>query len=111
MDITTKREQEKKIVSFMIHLYCRKKHGNRELCSNCAELEHYAWQRSDQCPFMDTKSFCSNCKVHCYRPEMQKKIREVMRFSGWRMMFYHPVMAIRHIVESKKEKRNREVVQ
>jgi hypothetical protein len=35
---------------------------------------------------------------------MKEKIREVMRFSGPRMIFYHPVMAIRHLVESKREK-------
>lgn len=34
---------------------------------------------------------------------MREKIREVMRFSGPRMIFYHLVMAIRHVIESKKE--------
>lgn len=29
---------------------------------------------------METKTFCSNCKVHCYKPEMREKIRDVMRF-------------------------------
>jgi hypothetical protein len=53
---------------------------------------------------METKTFCSNCKVHCYKPEMREKIREIMRFSGPRMIFYHPIMAIRHLIESKKEK-------
>ena len=23
------------------------------------------------------ETFCSNCKVHCYKPEMREKIREV----------------------------------
>ena len=36
---------------------------------------------------------------------MRQKIRAVMRFSGPRMIFYHPVMAIRHLSESKMEKR------
>ena len=49
------------------------------------------------------KSFCSNCRVHCYKPDM-RQIRTVMRFSGPRMVFYHPVMAIRHLIESWKEK-------
>jgi hypothetical protein len=53
---------------------------------------------------METKTFCSNCKVHCYKPEMREKIKEIMRFSGPRMIFYHPIMAIRHLIESKKEK-------
>ena len=109
MDVESKREREKKTVSFMIQLYCRKKHGCKDhLCPECAALDEYARMRSDKCPFMETKTFCNNCKVHCYKPEMREKIREVMRFSGPRMIFYHPVMAIRHVVESAKEKKRLE---
>lgn len=109
MDIQTRREREKQTVSYMIALYCRKKHGRRDgLCSDCAVLDAYARQRSDKCPFMETKTFCSNCRVHCYRPEMREQIRTVMRFSGSRMLFVHPVMAVRHVIESKKEKKRLE---
>lgn len=110
MDSTqSKREREKQIVSEMICLYCRKRHGTRAgLCPECAELDAYARTRSDRCPFMETKTFCSNCKVHCYKPEMREKIREVMRFSGPRMLFHHPVMAVRHVIESKREQKRME---
>ena len=110
MDSTqSKREREKQIVSEMIRLYCRKRHGTRTgLCPECAELDAYARTRSDRCPFMETKTFCSNCKVHCYKPEMREKIREVMRFSGPRMLFHHPVMAVRHVIESKREQKRME---
>ena len=110
MDIEAKREREKKVVSFMIALYCRKNHGTRkgELCPECRELADYAVSRSDHCPFMETKTFCSNCRVHCYKPEMREKIKKVMRFSGPRMMLYHPVMAIRHVIEMMKEKKRLE---
>lgn len=105
--VETKREREKKMVSEMIALYCRKNHGTKgTLCPECAALNLYARQRSDKCPFMETKTFCSNCKVHCYKPEMREKIRIVMRFSGPRMIFHHPVAAIRHVIEAKKEKRS-----
>ena len=108
--VQTKREREKRMVTEMIKLYCKKQHHTKggELCSECDELNEYAKLRSDKCPFMETKTFCSNCKVHCYKPEMREKIREVMRFSGPRMLFHHPVMAIRHVIESKKEKRRLE---
>ena len=88
MDRTArKREKEKKMVSEMIALYCRKKHHTKGgLCSECTELKSYAESRSDHCPFMETKTFCSNCRVHCYKPQMREKIREVVRFSGPRMM-------------------------
>lgn len=104
MDINKKREDEKEMVSLMIRLYCRKNHKTKELCSECAELDRYARERSDRCPFMENKTFCSNCKVHCYKPEMREKIRKVMRFSGPRMMLYHPIMAIMHLILTKTSK-------
>ena len=109
-DINTKREREKAVVSEMIVLYCRKQHGRKNgLCPECAALAAYARQRSDKCLFMETKTFCSNCKVHCYKPEMREKIRAVMRFSGPRMIFRHPVTAVRHVLEVKKEKKRLEM--
>ena len=108
MDTQTKREREKRMVSQMIALYCRKKHHTRgDLCPQCAALDAYAKMRADKCPFMDTKTFCSNCRIHCYKPDMRAKIREVMRFAGPRMILHHPVAAIRHVVETKKEQRRR----
>ena len=108
-DVRTKREREKAMVSQMITLYCKKNHKVKNgLCPDCAKLDKYARARSDKCPFMETKTFCSNCRVHCYKPEMREKIRAVMRFSGPRMIFYHPAAAIRHVVETKKEKKRLE---
>lgn len=111
MDAKTKRQREKETVSQMIALYCRRNHGGRTLCPECAALEAYARRRSDHCPFMDTKTFCSNCKVHCYRKDMRRRIRVVMRYAGPRMIFRHPVMAIRHLLETKKEKKRLEEFQ
>lgn len=107
--IESKREREKRTVALMISIYCRKQHGTRNgLCPECEELRDYAMMRSDKCPFMESKTFCSNCRVHCYKPEMREKIRAVMRFSGPRMIFRHPIMAVSHVIESKKEKRRLE---
>lgn len=108
MNVQSKREREKETVSLMISIYCRKKHGSKRLCADCAALDAYARQRSDKCPFMESKTFCSNCRVHCYKPDMREKIREVMLFSGPRMIFYHPIQALDHVVESKKEKKQLE---
>lgn len=107
--VSDKREREKQMVSQMIALYCKKQHHTRQgLCSVCAALNDYARTRSDHCPFMETKTFCSNCRVHCYQPEMRQQIREIMRFSGLRMLFHHPVAAMHHVMETKKEKRKLE---
>lgn len=103
-----KRIREKEVVSKMIQIFCKNHHHSKHLCKECQELNDYANMRSDKCPFMANKTFCSNCKVHCYKSDMRQKIREVMRYSGPRMIFHHPIMAISHVIESKKEKRRME---
>lgn len=107
--VQTKREREKRMVTQMIALYCRRNHRTRgALCPDCASLADYARSRSERCPFMETKTFCANCRVHCYKPTMREKIRAVMRFSGPRMIFHHPVAAVWHVIETKREKKRLE---
>lgn len=105
--VERKRRKEQYVVEEMIRLYCKKNHQghNKEMCGECQELSEYAKSRSEKCPFMEKKTFCANCKVHCYKPEMREKIRKVMRYSGPRMLFYHPILAIWHLVCSIREKR------
>ncbi len=126
-DINEKREKEKEIIKLMISIYCngnkhlksnkhnqgiKNCHGNNhtqddiKLCPECRELLNYAIVRTDLCPFMETKTFCSNCKVHCYQPQMREEIKKVMRYSGPRLLLHHPILSIYHLLESKKEKRS-----
>lgn len=90
-------EEEKHTVEQMIRLYCRLKEGNQTLCAECLALLEYAHKRLDRCKFGDSKSTCRKCPVHCYKPEMKERMKVVMRFSGPRMMWYHPVDAIKHL--------------
>ncbi len=102
-----KRRQEKETVGLMIELYCHGNHGTPkgQLCPDCEALRDYADARVDHCPHMATKTFCSVCKTHCYKPEMREQIRQVMRWSGPRMLFHHPVLAVKHLMETKKQKK------
>ena len=102
-----KREKEKQVVDRMIRIYCHGVHHTRRgnLCPACRALADYAAARVDHCPHMETKTFCSNCRTHCYKPEMRACIRAVMRYAGPRMLLYHPVLAVRHLIESTKETR------
>lgn len=97
--VTKRIEQEKKIVYKMISTYCKgHKHG-KMLCSECSELVEYAHKRLDACKFGNDKTFCSKCKVHCYKPEMRESIKRVMKYSGPRMIFHNPVMVIKHFLQ------------
>lgn len=91
-------EREQKTVARMIRIYCHHREGNRELCPDCAALLEYAMARLSNCPFGNRKTSCRKCAVHCYRPDMKARIRMVMRYSGPRMILYHPVAAIRHLI-------------
>lgn len=94
-------ENEKKTVEMMIRLYCKRYEGNKQLCQECTELLFYARERLDKCKFGNEKPTCKKCPVHCYRPEMRERIRKVMRWSGPRMMLYHPIEAIKHLIREK----------
>lgn len=98
-------EKERKVVSLMIDLYCKKKHKTKSLCKECQELKDYCNLRLDKCPFKDNKTFCSSCKIHCYRKDMQEKIKKVMKFSGPRMLIYHPIVALSHVKETLKHRK------
>ena len=91
----------------MIGLYCSGHHqpsdqSGQQLCDDCQELLTYANQRLDKCPFGNQKPACSKCTVHCYRSEMQHKVREVMRYAGPRMLGKHPILALLHLWDSRK---------
>jgi hypothetical protein len=90
-------ENEKKTVEQMIRLYCQLKEGNRTLCPECLALLEYAHKRLDRCKFGERKSTCRKCPVYCYKPDMRVRMQDVMRFSGPRMMIYHPLEALRHL--------------
>lgn len=84
----------------MITIYCRAHHTSQiEQCQECSQLLCYAEKRLSHCPFQENKPTCGKCTVHCYKSAMKEKIRKVMRYSGPRMIYHHPIMAIRHILD------------
>jgi hypothetical protein len=60
-------------------------------------------QRLEKCPFEEGKTTCARCPVHCYKPEMREKIRAVMRYSGPRMLYRHPMLTIFHIIDGRRK--------
>ena len=76
---------------------CQVGHGEQGLCGECRELLEYSLARLEHCKFGNAKTKCHKCPVHCYRPDMREKIRTVMRFSGPRMLLYHPLEALRYL--------------
>jgi hypothetical protein len=88
-----------------IRIYCRHKHPDApkrepsfrgfdmealrirrlELCGSCAKLLGHAFVKRAHCPF-NPKPACKHCQSHCYQPLYREQIREVMRFSGRKLV-------------------------
>jgi hypothetical protein len=95
---SSRMDNEQRTVEAMVSLYCHAHHGRTEgLCDACISLAAYARQRLAGCIYQGNKPTCGRCPIHCYKPEMRKKIQEVMRYSGPRMLWRHPILAIIHL--------------
>lgn len=98
-----KLTRERKTVTTMLRAYCRARHGGRrELCGECAELHAYVMCRLDRCPLGEQKPSCAACTIHCYKADRRQQIREVMKYAGPRMLWRHPLSAIRHLLDGRR---------
>ena len=90
--------REAKTMEVMIAMYCHDLHGTRgETCASCRELSAYAQARLERCPFQEGKTTCAKCPIHCYKPALRERMRAVMRHSGPRMLWRHPIMTVLHM--------------
>jgi len=55
------------------------------LCDACRKLLVHAFVKRSNCP-MNPKPACKKCPNHCYHPSYRERIREVMRFSGRKLV-------------------------
>lgn len=95
--------REIETVRRMIEMYCSAHHTTSEgLCNDCRTLAEYAERRVRACRFAADKPTCQRCPVHCFRPDAREEIRRVMRYAGPRMLWRHPLLAIRHLLDGRK---------
>jgi len=116
----TRIEEEKKTVRQMVEIYCKGHHhaspplrgfcrrakcrdGGRPLCEDCSALLDYAFARLDHCKFGEKKPTCKACPIHCYKPAMREQMKVAMRYAGPRMLWHHPVSAIKHLFRELKQ--------
>ena len=96
--------REEHTIEAMLAMYCHDHHrvARGDFCPECAELMEYARLRLDRCRYGSGKPTCASCPTHCYRPAMRERVREVMRYSGPRMLRRHPVLAVAHLVDGRR---------
>ena len=92
--------RERRTLAAMIECYCRDHHAIADrLCPECQALLDYATVRLERCRFGAMKPTCANCPVHCYQPARREQVKKVMRYSGPRMLWQHPILAVRHLLD------------
>ncbi len=97
---TAEQKKDMRVLIDFVGIYCRAKHGDHPkakveagdivtgktlLCPDCAGLVGYAMEKRRKCP-LDPKPSCKNCRIHCYGREYRARVREIMAFSGRRMI-------------------------
>jgi len=94
-----------KTLAMFIRVYCKHRHPDAPkallelrthdvaaltgrptpLCEECRKLLAHAFVKRTTCP-MSPKPSCKHCPSHCYHPTYRARIREVMKFSGRRLV-------------------------
>jgi len=103
-ELTAKQLSDVRILARFIQVYCHEKHdrqgisqvelppelqprrGKRStICTECAELLEHGIRKRALCP-LDPKPSCKKCHIHCYGKEYRQKIRDIMAFSGRKLL-------------------------
>ena len=110
-------QRDLKTLALFIDIYCRYRHAKAEkvlvelkshnvnaiagrpvkLCDDCCKLLTHALVKRSHCP-MDPKPMCKHCPNHCYHPTYRAQIREVMRYSGRKMLLHGRLDYIFHLL-------------
>lgn len=103
----TRMVRESATVLAMIRIFCHGSHDTRGsgLCPLCNQLRDYVQVRMDRCPFRGDKPTCVKCPVHCFKPEMRERVRQVMRYAGPRMPIRHPYLTLMHFLDGRRKAR------
>lgn len=99
---TAPQQKDLRVLIEFIRLHCQARHREQAavtlpaelallfskgvcLCPDCRALLDHALLKRRNCP-LDPKPSCKKCHIHCYGREYRAKIREIMAFSGRRMI-------------------------
>jgi hypothetical protein len=99
---TSAQKKDLKVLINFVRVFCCSRHGNQtgftlppdlagmfrkglHVCPDCRTLLEYTLEKRHRCP-LDPKPSCKHCHIHCYNSMYRGRIREIMAFSGKRMI-------------------------
>ena len=94
--------REKLTIKKMIDLYQAKCPQASAEPGHYEALFVYAQKRLDKCVFGEEKPACKQCPVHCYQPAKREEMKQIMRWAGPRMLWRHPILTVRHLIDDKR---------
>ncbi|MTD39937.1 nitrous oxide-stimulated promoter family protein [Erwinia sp. CPCC 100877] len=101
--MTGKRiRREQLTIHRMIALYQRACPQASTDAERYQKLHDYAIKRLERCAFGDEKPACRQCPIHCYQPTPREEMREIMRWAGPRMLWRHPILTLRHLIDDRR---------
>ena len=98
-------ELEFKTIEAMVGIYCKANHKDKNHsvpCNECINFLVYAHEKLDRCPYGQTKPTCNKCPIHCYKQLQRDQAKIIMRYAGPRMLIWHPILAIKHLLAEKR---------
>ena len=98
--MTKLQKKDIKLIGKFVEVYCDGKHGGaerapltlpeelgeRSLCPECTAFLQYAITRRQKCPLEAEKPTCKHCRTHCYAKQQLAKVKEIMAYSGKKLM-------------------------
>lgn len=95
-------QREIKTIEKMIQIYEKAHPTSADSPEQYQKLYDYAINRLEKCRYGEQKPACKQCPIHCYQPKMREQMKLIMRWSGPKMLFHHPILAIRHLLDDRK---------
>jgi hypothetical protein len=98
--ITKQQLKDISLIGKFVEVYCAGKHGGvekhpyllpedrgeRRMCAECSAFMAYAVARRVHCPLEAEKPSCKHCRTHCYAKPQLAKVKEIMAYSGRKLM-------------------------
>ncbi len=98
--LTRNQKSDIRLIGKFVEVYCTGKHrgaertpvaqpaelDQRTLCPECASFLAYAVTRRLKCPLEAEKPTCKHCRTHCYTKPQLAKVKEIMAYSGRKLM-------------------------
>ncbi len=102
-ELTAGERRDLYVLALFTAIYCQARHDGAKaplvaaaaagegrltkhrICPSCQDFLDYAFERRLKCP-LTPKPSCKHCPIHCYRPGHREMVREIMRFSGKKLI-------------------------